>query len=247
MSKSPSPSRNSRGFSMLEVVVALAVLVIGVSALAALAAAMLTHGSQSKYASLASTLASEKLEDLERWQGNVGDLASGIANGAENTTHTDPEICVPNNVSAGGVTPGTDATPTTVTCNSATETVSYADNVSIDVTNSGDCPNPADGCFAESFSEVSGGTTTYYTTYHSPDGTIPGVPQGSPAGTKPALPVSASTAPANMTFHRQWMIELNPTINGTQVQNVRRITVLVTSTNNSVKPPVSFQISAIRP
>jgi Tfp pilus assembly protein PilV len=240
MSRSPHPNHKRRGFSMLEVIIALAVLFIGVSALAALAAVMIGHGSQSKYASLAGTLASEKLEDLNRWNGS-------ISNGAENTTSTDPEICVPSGNSAGGVTPGTDATPLNVTCDSATETVSYADNVSIDVTNSSDCPNPADGCFAESFSEVNSGTTSYYTTYHSPDGTIPGVQPGTAAGTKPTVPVNSTTAPANMSFHRQWLIELNPTINGTQVMNVRRITVLVTSQNSSVKPPVSFQISTVRP
>ena len=65
------------GFSLLEVVVALAILSVGVMAAAALTAKMLATGRQSKYMSLASTLASEKLEDLNRYSPN------------------DPQVCVP--------------------------------------------------------------------------------------------------------------------------------------------------------
>ena len=66
------------GFSMLEVVVALAILSVGVMSAAALAGKMLATGRQSKYMSLASTLASEKLEDLNRYSPN------------------DPQVCVPS-------------------------------------------------------------------------------------------------------------------------------------------------------
>jgi hypothetical protein len=44
-----------------------------------------------------------------------------------------------------------------------------------------------------------------------------------------------------MNFQRAWLIE-----NNTPVQGTRRITVLVTLTDQSVKPPVSFQMSMVR-
>lgn len=226
MSRS-SNLRRSRGFSLLEVIIAIAVLVIGVSAMAALSATMLTRGRQSKYMSLGGTLASEKLEDLNRWSGS---FAAGVDT-------SDPQICVQGtDTSEGSLTADTS---TAITCGGNTVTVFYYDNVSIDVTNATDCPNPTDGCFAETISAVSGGNTGYYTTYHSPDGTIP-------AGGATA-PVSSTISPNNLTFHRRWVIEANPLINGVAVAGVRRITVLVTLTDQTVKPGVTFQMSLVRP
>ncbi len=233
MSRSPLLKRScSQGFTLLEVVISIAILSVGMSAMAALSASMLTRGRQSKYMSLAGTLASEKLEDLSRW--NTPPVqAAGVDN-------SDPEICVPNFVAGsteGSITPGTDAPPTSITCAGVTETVNYSDNVNIDVTNTAsDCSTGSSGCFAETTSTTTGGTTTYYTTYHSPNGTI-----SSP-------PVSSATPPSNMTFHRQWMIEANPTIAGSVATGVRRITVLVTLLDKSVSPGVvSFQMSLVRP
>jgi len=225
-------SSASRGFSLLEVIIAIAVLVIGVSAMAALSAGMLTRGRQSKYMSLGGTLASEKIEDLNRWTGSFNNVS-----GAD---QSDNQICV----NAGDTTEGslTADVSNVITCGTTpiAETVFYYDNVSIDVTNATDCPNPTDGCFAETISAVSGGTTSYYTTYHSPDGTIPA------GGTSPT-PLASSVAPNNLTFHRRWVIEANPVINGVAVSQVRRITVLVTLLDQSVKPGVSFQMSVVRP
>ncbi len=228
MSRSNSP-RAAKGFSLLEVVIAISVLVIGVSAMAALSATMLTRGHQSKYVSLAGTLASEKLEDLNRLTGLV---SAGVDN-------SDPNICVPSPAtSEGSLTADTSAS---ITCAGATETIYYYDNVSLDVTNSTDCPNPADGCFAETTTGLSGGSTAYYTTYHSPDGTIPN------GGASASSPVSSATAPTNLTFHRRWVIEASPLINGTAVSGIRRVTVLVTLLDQTVQPGVTFQMSIVRP
>jgi hypothetical protein len=49
-----------------------------------------------------------------------------------------------------------------------------------------------------------------------------------------------------LVFHRSWLIEGAPIINGTQLTGVRRITVLVTLTDLSVKPGVSTQMSLVR-
>ncbi len=240
MSRSPLLKRScSHGFTLLEVVIAMAILIVGISAMAALSASMLTRGRQSKYMSLAGTLASEKLEDLNHWNTPTPN-PSQIPLQYAGADYSDPQICVPNFVAGsteGSITIGTDAPPTSITCNGVTETVNYSDNVNIDVTDSAaDCTSGSSGCFAETTSTTAGGTTTYYTTYHSPNGTI-----SSP-------PVSSTTPPSNMTFHRQWMIEANPTIAGTTATGVRRITVLVTLSDKSVSPgAVKFQMGMVRP
>lgn len=226
MLKSPLPKRScSRGFTLLEVVIAMSILVVGISAMAALSAAMLTKGRQSKYMSLAGTLASEKLEDLNRWQNST---TAGVDS-------SDPQICVPSPATSEGSI--TVDTTTSITCGSATESVNYFDNVSIDVTDTAaDCNSGSSGCFAETTSVTTSGVTTYYTTYHSPNGTI-----SSP-------PVQSTVAPSNMTFHRRWIVEANPVIAGSVATGVRRITVSVTLLDQSVSPGVvDFQMSVVRP
>ena len=57
MSRSPRRSGGpSRGFTILEVIIATAILIIAVSAMAALAAIMLTRGRQSRYMNVAEAL-----------------------------------------------------------------------------------------------------------------------------------------------------------------------------------------------
>jgi len=235
MSKPQRPKRRIAGFSLLEVVIAMAVLVIGVSSLAALSAVMIGRGRQSKYAALAGTLASEKLEDLSRWQG-----AFNATTGAD---ASDNEICVPSGTAAGSLVVSPPPSSASVGCTGTSETVYYYDQVVVDITNATDCPNPSDGCFAETYSGVNNGATGYYTTYHSPDGTIPGYASGTTTGPPPW----SANPPTYITFQRNWVIELNPTINGVQINNMRRITVLVTLLDKSVTPGVSFQMSTVRP
>ncbi len=216
MSRSPIPEPvGGHGFTLLEVLISLVVLTVALLSLAALAAKMMGGTRGSQYIGMAATLASAKLEDLNRWNSN------------------DPQICVPT----GSTTAGSLSSDSlqSVTCGGAATSISYYDDVSMNVTNtSGDCPNGTTGCFAETTAAVTGGNTVYYTTYHSPDGTITYSPQ-------------STTAPTGSTFHRRWLIESNPAINGTAVSGVRRITVLVTSLDNTVRPPVSFQMSMVRP
>lgn len=196
---------------MLEVVVAIFVLTIGVISAAALAGAMLSTGSRSRYIGLSATLASEKLEDLNRWNVEA------------------PEVCVPSSSSSVGSL-ASDVLQTTTCPTGASDSVVYYDDVGISFANStSDCVNSSAGCFAESVAKQSGGTTQYTTTYHSPDGHIT-------AGAPTATP------PANMTFHRRWVIEANSPVNG-----VRRVTVQVVLTNPSVHPGATFQMSLVRP
>jgi prepilin-type N-terminal cleavage/methylation domain-containing protein len=214
--------RNARGFTLIEIMIATVILVIGLSAMAALAAVMLTRGRQSRYINVAETLASEKLEDLNRY-----DMAA-------------PQICV----QTGDTTEGSLSTQltTNITCPgaAASTSVSYFDFVSIDFVTTSDCGSANNGCFAETV--YNGTTSQYLTTYHSPDGVIPGGTGG--------LPVTSTTAPTNMTTYvRTWQIEYNPTLGSSgqnKVTGTRRITVLVTNTDNSVKPPVTLQMSLVR-
>ena len=204
--------RSNRGFSLIEVMVAIFVLTIGLISVAALATTMLATGKRSKYMALASSLASEKLEDLSRFPSDV------------------PEVCIPaSTTSVGSLT--SDILQTTTCANGASASVPYNDDVSISFgTGGGDCPN-AGGCFAETITGTnSSGTTQYLTTYHSPDGRI----------TTPAATTTASSQ--KMTFHRRWLVE-----GDTPVTGVRRVTVLVTLSNNTVNPPVTFQMSSVRP
>jgi Tfp pilus assembly protein PilV len=198
--------------------VAIAVLTIGMLSVAALATVMLTTGKRSKYMTLASTLASEKLEDLSRWPSDQ------------------PQVCVPTgSTTAGSLT--TDNPPANITCPppigggaAATGSASYNDDVSISFNNSStDCPTASGGCFAETVSSLNGTTVQYTTTYHSPDGRI-------------VTPNATTTANTRVTFHRRWLIESD-----TPVAGVRRVTVLVTLQDASVQPTVRFQMSAVRP
>jgi type IV pilus modification protein PilV len=75
-----------------------------------------------------------------------------------------------------------------------------------------------------------GGVTTLYT--QAPGGSMTVTPGGAmPAATKDTL-----------TFNRQWTV-----VDNTPVNKVKQITVLVTLTNQSLKPPVTFQTSMVHP
>jgi len=220
MSKSRA-LRQSRdgGFTLLEVMVAIFVLTVGVVSVAALAGTMMTTGNRSKYLSLEASLASEKLEELNRWPANA------------------PPVCVPTgNASVGSLS--SDVLQTTQCPNSpvdgsagASDSIAYDDDVSINygATGNTDCPSSTGACFSETVANQSGGTTQYTTTYHSPDGQVSFS--------------SSTTAPINMTFHRRWIIEAD-----TPVTGVRRVTVLVTLNATNVQPNnAQFQMSMVRP
>jgi len=140
------------------------------------------------------------------------------------------EVCVPTgSTSVGSLT--SDVLQTTICPAGAQDSIAYYDDVNINFANSSsDCPSTTGGCFAETVASQSGGTTQYTTTYHSPDGRVP-------------LPVTSTTAPSSMTFHRRWIIEANSPVAG-----VRRMTVLVTLNSTNLHPNnASFQMSLVRP
>jgi type II secretory pathway pseudopilin PulG len=199
------------GFTRVEVMVAIFILTVALLAVASLATHATRGGVQSKYMSLAATLASEKLEDLNRFAAN------------------DPPVCVPTgSATVGSLT--SDVLQTTICPTGTSAGVNYYDDISISLGNTGgNCPGTTSGCFAETVSSQSGGSTVYTTTYHTPDGQV-------------VMASPTSTPPTFTTFHRRWVIEANQPVTGT-----RRVTVLVTLMDNSVQPPVTFQMSAVRP
>jgi prepilin-type N-terminal cleavage/methylation domain-containing protein len=183
-----------KGFSLLEVLIAIAVLVIGLSAMAALVAQSLSGTENARFMALATTLASEKLEDLNRWPS------------------------VSSYVAAGG----------SLTSDAAAGGLNYFDDVSTSNTS---------GQVAES-TAVTGG---YSTIIHQASGVVTVNPTSSTS-------VAGGSGTGTITFHRRWLIESGPTVGTVSVTGARRVTVLVTLTNqSSVGPPISFQMSMIRP
>jgi prepilin-type N-terminal cleavage/methylation domain-containing protein len=143
MALSQSNNQARRGFTLLEVAVALAVLAVGLSAVAALLAQVIHGTSRTEYMTQAATLASEKLEDLNRYPTG------------------DPNVAVTSGSSAGSITADTSAT---VTSNATTELVNYYDEIFF---------SPTAGSVSETVSSVDGsGNLQYTTTSHQPNGTI---------------------------------------------------------------------------
>jgi prepilin-type N-terminal cleavage/methylation domain-containing protein len=180
------PGVRARGFTLIEVMAAIFLLTVGTVSVAMLATVMLTRGRQSKYATVASTLASEKLEDLNRYSAKV----------------PPPEICVPTgNSSVGSLS--ADVSQTTTCPSGASASIAYYDDVNIAFAAGTDCANSSYGCFSETVSSAGNGASVYTTTYHSPDGVI----TTASSGTAPS---------GNVLFHRRWIIEANEPVTGTR-------------------------------
>jgi Tfp pilus assembly protein PilV len=173
--------------------IAITILIVGMSALAALVARSLSGTGQSHYLSMATTLASEKLEDLNRWSAAAPQVAAGGS----------------------------------LTSDSPSGSIDYFDDVDMSVGN---------GQVSESIASTSGGTTTYTNIIHNVTGYIDTTPSD-----------AAPSTSGVMDFHRRWLIESDPIVNGIKLTGYRRVTVLVTLNNSIVQPPVSFQMSLIRP
>ncbi|MBI3670408.1 MAG: prepilin-type N-terminal cleavage/methylation domain-containing protein [Acidobacteria bacterium] len=202
MSASTEAKNPARGFTLIEVVVAIAVLAVGLVAVASLTSQMIVGTARSKYMSLAATLASEKLEDLNRWPAG------------------DPHVAVTSGTTAGSLTSDI---VSMVTVGATSESVNYYDEVLFAA---------AEGAVSETVSGLNAsGATVYTTTNHEPDGTI-----ATATGNSPPTPV------APLAYKRRWIIEKD-----TPVAGVKRVTVWVTLENQFVRPPVSFQMSMVRP
>lgn len=179
MSLSLRKARKQGGFTLIETLVSVVILTIGLVGVASLMSQTVTGTAKSRYMSTAAMLATEKLEDLNRYPTSDANVASG-----------------------GSITG---------------DVATYNDDVQISAGNGG-------------ISETTNGNTVT----HKPDGSV--------------LTTAGTTALGSdaMTFHRRWIVEVNPTINGTAVSGVRQITVLVTLMNQP-GAAVTFQASMVRP
>lgn len=189
----------ARGFTMAEVVVSIAILSVGLMAVALLISRTLNSGTRARYENMASVLASEKLDNLNKWPAN------------------DP------NVTPGGALGGGAACAAGNT---------YCDQVTVSESNGAD--------YETQTQDVNGVPTTT-TIVHTSAGCVD----------TPANCGVAAGLPGGSTFTRTWLITLDPTITSaggpTVVAGVRRITVLVTLDDGTFKPPVTFQMSMVRP
>ena len=144
MSLSLRSTRRQRGFSLVETIVAMAVMAVGLMAMAALMARMMSTTSRSGYMSIAMQLTSEKLEDLNRYPAD------------------DPNVAVPTGSSVGSLTSDV---VSTVTSGGESASVNYHDEVRLSATG---------GAVSEVETAVDGvtGYTVYTTISHQPDGTV---------------------------------------------------------------------------
>jgi prepilin-type N-terminal cleavage/methylation domain-containing protein len=186
-----SNKAKSRGFTLAEVIISIAVLTVGLVAAASMFGRVWGGTAYSQMMIQASTLATEKLEDLNQYPNN------------------DPNVTVTVGSTAGSLTADT-----------TTSGVAYYDDVYI---------SSATGSMSET-QTING---TPFTITHTP----------STITTSNTAPSTTST----IDFHRRWVIEKNPVVSGTAMTGMLRVTVLVSLTNSSIQPPVTFQMSIVRP
>jgi prepilin-type N-terminal cleavage/methylation domain-containing protein len=135
--------RRQRGFTLIETLAAIIVLSIGLVGMAVLMSNMMTGGARSRYMSEAAMLASEKLEDLERYPA------------------ADPNVAVTSGTSAGSLSSDVSAS---VTSNGSTDNVDYFDTIQL---------SAAGGSISETASgKDASGNTNYTTITHAPTGEI---------------------------------------------------------------------------
>lgn len=154
-------TKNSAGFSLLEITIALVILTVGILALAGLISKTSSSTDRSRYMSMAGLLTSEKLEELSR------------------LPLSDPSISIPTGHSAGSlptVPPATPVPPSPPVLVGAASVV-YYDEVYL---------SSGAGNVTETITKVdAGGNITYLTQPQTPDaGTQTGIPATS---TPPAI------------------------------------------------------------
>jgi prepilin-type N-terminal cleavage/methylation domain-containing protein len=195
----------AEGFTLLEVVVSIAILSVGLMAIALFTSDTLVSGTRARYMNMANVLASDKLDNLNKWPSTDPNVAC--------TSATCGSLTGPSACASGDI---------------------YCDTVVV---------SEAGGADYETQTQKIGTPPTASTTtiVHTKTGCVD-TPANCGVGNPPA---------GGATFTRRWLITPNPTISSaggaTTVTGARRITVLVTLNDTSFKPPVTFQMSMVRP
>ena len=136
--------RRQGGFALIETAIAISILAVGLLGIAALLAQLGGNSTTSRYMSTEALLASEKLDDLNRFPYN------------------DPAIAVPSGTTAGSLT--ADTTDTVTANGLPAEVVDYFDQVRI---------SSGNGNVVETvLGKDAAGNSQYTTTTHAPDGSI---------------------------------------------------------------------------
>lgn len=183
--------QRSRGFTIIEVLVASIILIVGLVSVAGLLGSTLGGTARSGYMNQAATLATEKLEDLNRYP------------------TADPTVAAGGSLTSDVV---------------SSANVPYFDEVYF---------SPSQGAMEETVGSLdANGNTVYTTVSYAPSGIIT---------TSTASAAGPSTA-GEIAFKRRWIIDQDQPIAG-----VRRVTILVTLENSMLQPPVTFQMSMVRP
>jgi prepilin-type N-terminal cleavage/methylation domain-containing protein len=172
------------GFTMIETLAAIVVLSIGLVGMAVLMSNMMTGGARSRYMSNAAMLASEELENLQRFSAGPDPT---------DQTGADPEIAVTSGSIVGSLTSDLTAT---VTSGGVTQVVDYFDSIQLSSTG---------GAVSETYSGKDGaGNTNYKTITHLPDGTTTTVTTTS----------APTPAPDTLVYKRRWTIEKDSPVPG---------------------------------
>jgi prepilin-type N-terminal cleavage/methylation domain-containing protein len=237
----PRNADGEKGFSLLEVLVAIVVLSVGLISAALLMANVYKATVRSRYMALAAQLASEELEDLSRWPANMN----------SSPPYIDPHILVPAGSNTCGIVGETCIGMLTQDCSSTSSPITCGNNPNISYFDTV-CISTANGQMNETYqmpcTGPPDGVGDYITLTYSPNGQAPQSPLN------PAL-CHANPPNVGMTFDRRWVIEQDQPVVG-----LRRITVLVTLEDRSVglymkglmaneqpPPSVTFQMSMVRP
>lgn len=213
------------GFTLIEVLVSISILAIGLMAAALLLSTTYRYSARSRYVAEAAQLASEKLEDLGR-----------LPQTDAHVTVTTGATCTFLNSTSGTNCEGNlsqDGAPQTITMNGTPYTVNYYDTVFLSGSNNGTCGTSSGTYYGqlEETYQTATGPAQYQTIMYPLNGQTPCV--SSPSSTAPT---------AGQTFDRRWVIEQDQPVTG-----VRRVTVLVTLMDKTVQPPVTFQMTMVRP
>ena len=138
---------------------------------------------------------------------------------------------------AGGVLTSSLASvqaPSGATWNSSTVTVDYYDTVTFNAK-----VGSTSGGMNETYEVLNGATVKYVTQSFTPDGLLHWDSVDGP----PYYPSSLSTTlPTGETYLRTWQIQAN-----TPSAGLTTITVLVSMIDQTIYPPVTFQMSTVRP
>lgn len=199
------------------------ILAIGLLGAAALITSLLASGGQARYMNMANVLASEKLDNLNKWPS------------------TDQNVCDSTACADAANSPFCNAT----SCGSLTGSITcaagdpFCDQVTVSETSGANYETQT-----QVVTDPLTGTSTNQTTtiVHTSSGCV-----GTPTNCSVPSPPAGGT-----TFTRRWLITSNPTITsgGTSktVTGARRVTVVVSLVNeSSSQNPVQFQMSMVRP